>query len=153
MCHCRYILFYFICMFLMAIFNYHRLGILFIISLYIFIIIIFIRVWFVNYPQEQIIILMVALDELDVILSEPSGGKCVRGIIILPRLNILDVHPFLHLFKSILLGSLVYGSNMMQLHKDPLNIFPYLSILIHFPSSWKCSHFIVGQQLFYLLHR
>ena len=85
-------------MFLMAIFNYHRLGILFIISLYIFIIIIFIRVWFVNYPQEQIIILMVALDELDVILSEPSGGKCVRGIIILPRLNILDVHPFLHLF-------------------------------------------------------
>ena len=85
-------------MFLMAIFNYHRLGILFIISLYIFIIIIFIRVWFVNYPQEQIIILMVALDELDVILSEPSGDKCVRGIIILPRLNILDVHPFLHLF-------------------------------------------------------
>ena len=54
----------------MKISNQHRLGIFIILSLGISIIIILVRIYFINYPQEQIIILRGVIDEVDEILSE-----------------------------------------------------------------------------------
>ena len=73
--HFRHVLFYFILMFPMAISNQRCLGIFIIVSFVIFIIMIFIRKWFINYPQYQIIILMGVLDEVDDIISELPGDE------------------------------------------------------------------------------
>ena len=59
----------------MDISNHHRLGIFVVVSLGIFIIIIFIRIWFISYHQDQIIILRGVLDEADNILGELPGTR------------------------------------------------------------------------------
>ena len=65
MFHCRYLLFYFIFLFIMVDSNQHCLGIFIIFTLGVFIVIIFIMRCFINYPQEKIIILRGVIDELD----------------------------------------------------------------------------------------
>ena len=59
----------------MASSNQHCLGIFVTVSLSIFVIIIFIGIFFINYSQDQIIILRGVLDEADYIISELLGDK------------------------------------------------------------------------------
>ena len=67
----------------MAISNQNCLGSFIVVSLVIFIITIFIKIWFNNYPQYQIIILGVVLDEVGDILSKLPGCEGVIIIILL----------------------------------------------------------------------
>ena len=67
----------------MDISNQHPLGVLIIVSLGIFIIIIFIRVWFIKYNQDKIIIFRGVLDEVYNILSELPGEEGASIIVIL----------------------------------------------------------------------
>ena len=71
----------------------HCLGIFVLVSLGIFVVIIFIRIWFVNSPQDQIIILRGVFDEVDEILSELLGGEGVGVVVILPCGRLIDGHP------------------------------------------------------------
>ena len=57
----------------MASSNQHCLGIFIIVFMGLFFIIIFIRRWFINYPQDPIITFRGVLDELDDIFSELTG--------------------------------------------------------------------------------
>ena len=84
------ILFYFL--FLISRYNLHCLDIFIIFSFGIFIIIILIRIWFINYYQEQIVILRGVLDEVDDILVEVSGDKGYRIIVLLPHWRLADGH-------------------------------------------------------------
>ena len=59
----------------------------------LFIIIILIRIWFINYTQDQIIILRGAIDEVDEILSELPGDEGVRIIVLLPHERLAYGHP------------------------------------------------------------
>ena len=67
--------FNFILLFLMDRSNHHSLGIFIIVYLRIFIIIIFIRIWSINYPQDQTIITRDVRDEVDDILSKIPENK------------------------------------------------------------------------------
>ena len=73
--------------------NQHRLGILIFFSLGLFIIIIFIRIWFINYHQDKIIILRVVLGEVDDVFSELPGEEGVGIIVLLPHGRLIDGHP------------------------------------------------------------
>ena len=77
--------FYFILMFLMASSNPHCLGIFIIFSFLFFVIVIFIRRRFINYPQDLIIILMGVLDEVDEIISELPGDEAFSILVFLPH--------------------------------------------------------------------
>ena len=78
--------------------NQHCSGIFVIFTLGIFIVTVLIRRWFINYPQDQIIILRVVFDEVDEILSELPGCEGVRIIVILPNGRLSDGHPPPHYF-------------------------------------------------------
>ena len=80
MFHFIYVLFFFLFFFflLIPIYKYHGFGIFIIVSLGIFVIIISIMIWFINFPQDQIIILRGNLDEVDKIISELSGNEGVK---------------------------------------------------------------------------
>ena len=83
---------FFILLFLIDGSNQHRLGTFVILSLGIFIVIILIRIWFINYPPYQIIILRGVLDEVDEILSELPGDKGVSINVLLPHGMLADDH-------------------------------------------------------------
>ena len=91
--HICTILFYFILMFLISSYNQNCLGILIMIYLGLLIIIIFIRRWFINYTQDQIIILRGVLDELDEIFSELPGDEGVRILLLHTHGRHADGHP------------------------------------------------------------
>ena len=78
----------------MASYNHHCLGILNIVYFGIFIIVILISIWLINYDQEQIFILRGVLDEVDDILSELPGGEGFSIIVIIPHGRISDGHPY-----------------------------------------------------------
>ena len=67
----------------MARYNQHCLGILLISPFGVFIIIVFISIWFINYYQDQIVILWGLIDEVDEIISELTEDEGV-SIIVLP---------------------------------------------------------------------
>ena len=89
----RHLLFYFILILLMSSYNQHCLGIFIVVSFRIFIIIILLRRWFINYFQGQIFILRGVLDEVDEIISELPGGEGFSIIVIIPHGRISDGHP------------------------------------------------------------
>ena len=60
----------------------------------IFVIIIFIRKWFINYYQDQIVILRVVFDEVDDILSELPWYKGVNIFVPIPYGRLVDGHPY-----------------------------------------------------------
>ena len=74
--------------------NQHCLGIFIIFTLGVFIVIIFIMRFFINYPQEKNIILRGVIDDLDEILSELPGDEGVRIIILLPHGRLAGFHPY-----------------------------------------------------------
>ena len=80
-------------MFLIYSYNQNYLGIFIIISLGRLIIIIFIRIWFINYTQDQIIILRGVLDELDEIFSGLPGDQGVRIVLLPTHGKHVDGHP------------------------------------------------------------
>ena len=90
----------------MASSNKHCLGILIIVSFGIFIIIIFIRVWLIDYSQDQNIILRGVIDEVDDALSKLPRDEGVRIILLIPhgRLAYGPPSPISYFFHSILLG-------------------------------------------------
>ena len=73
--------------------NQNCAGIFIIVSLRIFTIIIFIRIWLINYYQEQIVILRGVLDDIYKILSEILGNDDVRILVLLPHGRLADGHP------------------------------------------------------------
>ena len=93
----------------MASYNHHCLGILNIVYFGIFIIVILISIWLINYDQEQIFILRGVLDEIDEILSELPGDEGVRIILLLPHGRLVYGHsyPITYFFHSILIGSIL----------------------------------------------
>ena len=93
MSHCRCVLFYFILLFFIARYNQNFVSIFIIVSFGIFIIIIFFRRWFINYYQDQTIILRGVLDEVDEIISELPGDEGVRILVLLPHGRLADGHP------------------------------------------------------------
>ena len=90
----RYLLFYFIFLFLVDSYNQHRLSIFIVSSLGLFVIFIFIRIWFINYPQDQIIMLRGVIDEVYEILSELPGSNGFRILVLLPHGRLEDGHPY-----------------------------------------------------------
>ena len=93
MFHCRLVLFSFSLLFLVDSSNQHYLGIFVVVSLDIFIIIIFVRMWFINYPKDQIIILRGVFYEVDEILGEFPGDEGVRILVLLPHGRLADGNP------------------------------------------------------------
>ena len=93
----------------MAGYNQLCLGIFIIVSFGIIIIIIFIIRWFINYSQDQIVILRGVLDEVYEIISEISGDEGVVIIIILPNWRLADGHasPISYFFHLRLVVSIV----------------------------------------------
>ena len=73
--------------------------------------IIFIRIWFINYSQDQIVIPRSAIDEVDEILIEIPGNEGVRIIALLPhgRLKYGHPSPITYFLNSKLLGLMVYS--------------------------------------------
>ena len=65
----------------------------FLVSFGLFIVIIFIRIWFINSPQDQIIILRGVFDEVDEIISELPWDEGVGIVVILPCGRLIDGHP------------------------------------------------------------
>ena len=74
----------------MASSNQNRLGTFIIVSLRIFIIIIFIGRWFINSTQDQIMMLRGFIDDVDEILSGFPGNKGVRILVLLPNGRLED---------------------------------------------------------------
>ena len=93
MSHCRCVLFYFILLFFIARYNQNFVSIFIIVSFGIFIIIIFFSRWFINYYQDQTIILRGVLDEVDEIISELPGDEGVRILVLLPHGRLADDNP------------------------------------------------------------
>ena len=91
-------------MFLMDGSNQHRLLLLIVVSLGPFVIIIFIKIWFINYPQDQIIILKGAIDEVGEILGEIPGDEDVIIVVLLPYGRLSDgyKYPTPYLFTLII---------------------------------------------------
>ena len=77
----------------MSSYNQNCLGIFIIVSFEIFVVIISIRIWFINYYQDQIIILRGVLDEVDGILSEFPGDKGTSILVLLLHGRLEDGHP------------------------------------------------------------
>ena len=94
MINCRYVLFYFIFLFLTASSNQHLLGIFIIVSLVLFIITISLRRLFIKFPQEKIIVLRGVLDEVDDILMELPGDEGFRVLVLLPHKRLAYGHPY-----------------------------------------------------------
>ena len=94
MFHFKYVLFNFIFMFLMERSNQHHLGIFVVVYLGIFIIIIIIRIWFINYLLDPIIIFRGILDKLDDTLSEIPGDDNVRIFVLIPHGKLEYGHPY-----------------------------------------------------------
>ena len=77
----------------MGIYNQFCLGILITVSFGIFFIIILIRRWFINYSQDQIVILRGVLEKVDSTLSELPGEESVRILFLLKYGRLADGCP------------------------------------------------------------
>ena len=93
MFHSRYILLYFVFLFLMYRSNPHHLGIFVIVSLGLFIIIIFISIFFIHYTHDHIIVLRGVIYEVDDILSELPGDEGVGIFVLIPHGRLAYGHP------------------------------------------------------------
>ena len=155
MFHCRLVLFSFSLLFLVDSSNQHYLGIFVVVSLDIFIIIIFVRMWFINYPKDQIIILRGVFYEVDEILGEFPGDEGVRILVLLPHGRLADGNPspITYLFQLNIArvdGIWVTSSAVASGYIEYFSISVCTASFSYF---WTSSHFFGGIQLVSLLQR
>ena len=107
----------------------------------IFIIIIFIRIWVINYSKDQIIMLRGVLDEVYNILSELWGYEGVSILLPITHGRLAYGHPYPSPCLFILNISRVDGIwvTYSAVASGSIENFPYLIVLLPFPYSWNLS--------------
>ena len=139
MSHCIYVLYCFVFLFFMDSSNHHCFLIFIVKYLEIFIIIIFIRIWVINYSKDQIIMLRGVLDEVYDILSELWGYEGVSILLPITHGRLAYGHPYPSPCLFILNISRVDGIwvTYSAVASGSIENFPYLIVLLPFPYSWK----------------